>query len=229
MYAFLKDECGAVTVDWVVLTGAVVGLGLATTAVVSAGVENVSGDVAGEMASITLRDRFASFGQTMGFENGLGGWLGGSVSYDPAYGNVLRGGGSSGQATQNTFALDGDSAYAVISFDMHAIDSWDGESFDIYVDNAVVASASFQYGVDGETGSWVTDNPDYSFAMTATSPREDTGFDGGWSDQSYRMQVTVANPGNEVTVGFGSSLDQEIGDESWAVDNISVVGTNDIY
>lgn len=48
--AFIKNESGAVTVDWVVLTAALVGLGLATMSVVSQGVENTSGDVAAELA-----------------------------------------------------------------------------------------------------------------------------------------------------------------------------------
>ena len=43
--AFLSDESGAVTVDWVVLTAAIVGLGLAVMSVVSGGVENLSGDI----------------------------------------------------------------------------------------------------------------------------------------------------------------------------------------
>ena len=42
---FLKAEAGAVTVDWVVLTAALVGLGLATMGVVSSGVQDASGDV----------------------------------------------------------------------------------------------------------------------------------------------------------------------------------------
>ena len=42
---FAKSESGAVTVDWVVLTAAIVGLGLAVMAVVSGGVENLSGDI----------------------------------------------------------------------------------------------------------------------------------------------------------------------------------------
>lgn len=42
---FLSNESGAVTVDWVVLTAALVGLGLAVMAVVSGGVEDLSGDV----------------------------------------------------------------------------------------------------------------------------------------------------------------------------------------
>ena len=46
---FLHAETGAVTVDWVVLTGALVGLGLAVMAVVSGGVEDLSGDIDTEL------------------------------------------------------------------------------------------------------------------------------------------------------------------------------------
>ncbi len=47
---FILAEDGAVTVDWVVLTAALVGLGLAVMAVVSGGVENLSNDIAQELA-----------------------------------------------------------------------------------------------------------------------------------------------------------------------------------
>lgn len=40
--AFLKDEAGAVTVDWVVLTAAVVGLGLLIFSWVRPGVSNLA-------------------------------------------------------------------------------------------------------------------------------------------------------------------------------------------
>ncbi len=42
---FFADESGAVTVDWVVLTAAIVGLGIAVMASVSDGLENLSGDI----------------------------------------------------------------------------------------------------------------------------------------------------------------------------------------
>ncbi|NKX43177.1 hypothetical protein [Roseicyclus persicicus] len=41
---FIADDSGAVAVDWVVLTGALVGLGLATAAVVSGGVQDLGGE-----------------------------------------------------------------------------------------------------------------------------------------------------------------------------------------
>ncbi|OAN72297.1 hypothetical protein A8B78_03975 [Jannaschia sp. EhC01] len=45
MKNFAADESGAVTVDWVVLTAALVGLGLAVMAVVSGGVEDLSTEI----------------------------------------------------------------------------------------------------------------------------------------------------------------------------------------
>ena len=42
---FAQDESGAVTVDWVVLTAAIVGLGIAVMATLSGGLKNVSGQI----------------------------------------------------------------------------------------------------------------------------------------------------------------------------------------
>ena len=48
---FAKSESGAVTVDWVVLTAAIVGLGLAVMAVVSGGVEDLSRDIETQLSA----------------------------------------------------------------------------------------------------------------------------------------------------------------------------------
>ena len=45
MRTFAADEAGAVTVDWVVLTAALVGLGLAVMGVVRGGVENLTNNI----------------------------------------------------------------------------------------------------------------------------------------------------------------------------------------
>jgi hypothetical protein len=55
-HEFLKSESGAVTVDWVVLTAAIVGLGLASMAVVSAGVEDLSDDTATHLTDIDVSE-----------------------------------------------------------------------------------------------------------------------------------------------------------------------------
>lgn len=47
--AFLKDESGAVTVDWVVLTAAIVGLGLAVLTSVSGGTTSLANKISSHM------------------------------------------------------------------------------------------------------------------------------------------------------------------------------------
>ncbi|MBL4629354.1 MAG: hypothetical protein JKY00_15220 [Roseicyclus sp.] len=57
---FLLSEDGAVTVDWVVLTAALVGLGLAVMAVVSSGVEDLSGDINTQLVSQEIASSFGA-------------------------------------------------------------------------------------------------------------------------------------------------------------------------
>ncbi len=47
--AFLKDEAGAVTVDWVVLTAAIVGLGLIVFTFVRPAVSNLASGIGTEL------------------------------------------------------------------------------------------------------------------------------------------------------------------------------------
>ena len=60
MENFLKDEDGAVTVDWVVLTAAIVGLGIAVYGVISGGIEDLSNDINGELKKDVVGQGFAS-------------------------------------------------------------------------------------------------------------------------------------------------------------------------
>jgi Flp pilus assembly pilin Flp len=54
--SFVSDESGAVTVDWVVLTAAIVGLGLAVISVVSGGIEDLSGDISNSLTATNPND-----------------------------------------------------------------------------------------------------------------------------------------------------------------------------
>ena len=65
---FAKSESGAVTVDWVVLTAAVVGLGLAVMAVVSGGVEDLSMAIDTQLTDQVIDDGFAADGNNTGLD-----------------------------------------------------------------------------------------------------------------------------------------------------------------
>ncbi|MEL6607504.1 MAG: hypothetical protein AAFO93_01210 [Pseudomonadota bacterium] len=51
---FRRDEDGAVTVDWVVLTAAIVGLGIAILTTVSGGVKDLASDIDTELTDMTI-------------------------------------------------------------------------------------------------------------------------------------------------------------------------------
>lgn len=51
---FLKDEDGAVTVDWVVLTAAIVGLGIAVLTSVSGGTTSLADKISSNLSNQTI-------------------------------------------------------------------------------------------------------------------------------------------------------------------------------
>jgi len=60
---FRKDEDGAVTVDWVVLTAAVVGLGVAGVATVSNGVDSLAGTIESGVSNQTVNGATSGTGE----------------------------------------------------------------------------------------------------------------------------------------------------------------------
>jgi len=60
---FRKDEDGAVTVDWVVLTAAVVGLGVAGVATVSNGVDSLAGTIESGVSNQTVNGATSGSGE----------------------------------------------------------------------------------------------------------------------------------------------------------------------
>jgi hypothetical protein len=219
---FCQSEDGAITVDWTVLTGALVGLGLAAAAVVANGISSLSTGVSDVLSGVMQEAAEALY--FSGFDLGAPGWVNGIVSNDSAFGAILGpyGGTGGAQAVHSTFNIPNGTNVASFTFDMIAIDSWDNEEFIVFVDGAPAASLRFQHSTDGVTGQWVSDNPNYTFQVLETGPREHSGYNGSWTDQKASVQLDVRNPGQTVTLGFGSTLDQGIDDESFAVDNVSL-------
>lgn len=51
---FRKDESGAVTVDWVVLTAAIVGLGIAVVVAVAPGLQDLASEISDTLEGATV-------------------------------------------------------------------------------------------------------------------------------------------------------------------------------
>jgi Flp pilus assembly pilin Flp len=52
--AFAKDETGAVTVDWVVLTAAIVGLGMVVVTSVGGGIETMGDNISDKLGTQSI-------------------------------------------------------------------------------------------------------------------------------------------------------------------------------
>ena len=52
--AFKSDESGAVTVDWVVLTAAIVGLGMVVMTTVGGGITSLSGEIVTDLTDQSI-------------------------------------------------------------------------------------------------------------------------------------------------------------------------------
>ena len=54
----LKEEDGAITVDWVVLTAAIVGLGIAVAGTIASGALNTSSGLGAQLSSQSISSTF---------------------------------------------------------------------------------------------------------------------------------------------------------------------------
>ncbi len=66
LFDFINDESGAVTVDWVVLTAAIVGLGIAVLTSVQGGTTELANKISSSLANAQIQtlDGLATIGQS---------------------------------------------------------------------------------------------------------------------------------------------------------------------
>jgi hypothetical protein len=77
---FWKDESGAITVDWTVMTAAIVGLGISSAAAVRMGVVSLGGEVESALSGTSVASIFGAiarldFSSTDGLETTPWGWV----------------------------------------------------------------------------------------------------------------------------------------------------------
>lgn len=156
------------------------------------------------------------------FETGAKGWNINTTENSGSFTNALgRFGGTGGQqGVFKTFAVPDGVTEVVVEFDMLELDSWDGEKFQVFGNDKLITSDTFQGAGRGtDQGS--------RFAVSDTQNIGNQGFS-GWTDQrhSYRIVLPVEN--GVVKLGFGSTLNQGIADEAWAIDNLVIQANTSI-
>lgn len=163
------------------------------------------------------------------FDDGADGWSGKAVvrTLDQiGTGLSLSGESRRASATETVsrvFDIPAGSTRAEISFDMSFVDSWDQEQAKIYVNGTEIGSGTF---------SWFDDTLDLALAppagIAATAERTSSVQAGTWdtavrgTDYTYRVRIAVDDPGEALTLGFGTTLDQSQSDEALMIGNVEV-------
>lgn len=155
------------------------------------------------------------------FESGASGWNDNSTESHGVFTSFLgRHGGSGGQQyLHKTYALSGNQTEVTINFDFYEIDSWDFERFNIFVDNWKVADDMYKHYYE-EAPFGTTD-----LFGGASSPDTNYGF-ASYPDQGIGYSITVATTSTSLKLGFGTTLDQPVYDESWGIDNVYITSND---
>lgn len=227
---FLADQRGAITVDYVVLTAAATGVALASTDLVIDGLQSLADTVTEEMSGEAVNDPSEGLTYADGFDNGASGWIGAIASDIYGIGNVLGPIEGSGgvETVSKTFEMMAGLTHSTMTFDVLAMDSLDNESGIIYVGGQEVGRIT-KNGTS--TVFTPTDVPGITISADivdqGTQLGGNTGSQDWWTDSRTTISITVDEPDELLSIGFGSTADQGVNDEFFALDNFTVTGLND--
>lgn len=135
--------------------------------------------------------------------------------------------GSSGlgsESVSTTFDIPANAKSATISFDMILADSWDNEEGRVSINSEEVASVESNWRkeaprFDATGGDLIQVSANHIDSYQAT---------GTWNtnssqmDHAYCVSIDVQNPGETVTLGFGTSLNQHPMDETHLIESLKV-------
>jgi hypothetical protein len=218
--SFFRDEAGAITVDWVVLSAGLVATGIAAVVLVSGGIESLAGETGSQMSGVEIRTAFATQAALLSndFSGGLGGFVGGTLANLIGFGEVLQLG--PGEMTQATFPVPAGAGSATLTFDLLGIDDLSGEAASIMINGQVVALYADNHGnitTSDVSGSGVTVQVNQLYS------NDPMGAGSHGHDSRATYTITVDNPGETVTFGVASGTGQPISEEFYAIDDVNFV------
>ena len=234
---FLSGESGAVTVDWTVLTAAIVGLGISAAAAVRTGTTNLGQDVESSLSGASVADLSWAFARDLVSQNfadgNFDGWSVARHQVFGAWGDML---GPFGTETMNNpltydVSLPDGMTDALVKFDLIVADSWDGvagptnpwtnalgDSLRLMVDGETISSEHFvfsqnhpgyQDGMFAPRSATATIG-DSTFNLTMTPIDQPTTNVGGagWVDQRWSVQLEAVNAPEDFQLGFSGTSNQ---------------------
>ena len=170
LHQFLNDDSGAVTVDWVVLTAAIVGIAIAVIALISGGIKDASGDISD---TVTKSAGHENSNIVLGLE-GTGVVDGdGTEIFRSPEGRLSLGAGGEPMTTAD---FEGDIRntydYSDTSITNTSSDPETGFTTDTYTTTTTTVSEVYDSTVNDGAGEYVTVTSSVDTTTTETYPSE---------------------------------------------------------
>lgn len=221
--SFLKDETGAVTADYVVLSAGLVAVAIAAASTVTNGVSDLSGEIQGLLADIDVMRAAVTTVAAFDFTGGIApGWLGGQVlDMGGQMGELLVLG--PGQMTGYSVQVPDGTSLATLTFDLVAGDSldtsaqWGEDSVHVMINGVAVAIASNTHNQAIEID--IPQNDGTTVTAVVTSSNSNLGGRSGYTDAVTSVTIEVADPTQTLQFSVLSNANQGIQDEFWGIDN----------
>ncbi len=257
LQTFLRSDQGAVTVDWTVLTGSMVGLGVAGISTISVGLSDLTSDIDRSLRLMGVTEFARTLISTDTFDGGsLGKWSSNIASYDdPVLKNMMgpfR--DESGDATlfRSLEFIEG-TEYAVMEFDLTTIGKWEAsDDMRLYVDGQMIDTTSLMTGNLHTTFDDGNDETQIAYSVVETRKSDSdvvtermelakeydpVGYNANprkvetnvRKETDYTVQVVVKNPGKNMNFGIGRGRGNTSPQpgEAWAIDNFAVSSSID--
>lgn len=229
--AALTRKHGALRIDWSVIGAAILAAFLLAGVFIRTGGSGSPANTPLSSKGVRVLqdgDELVAF-ET--FELAPTGWEGGQVDSSAyGFGGVLGPFGGTGglEAITKTFELPQDHAFAIVEFDLHAIDDWQLEEVNVFINGEPVATQSFATAADlaMHQSTQLSENPQFVTSITPRNPPpRDRGY-GDAQDQTMAVRIVVRDPSTTLMVGFGSNLLPDNTIAFWAVDNLRITLTD---
>ncbi len=113
---------------------------------------------------------------------------------------------------------------AVIQFDFHELDSWEGEHFHVQIGQDLLDLGQFWHDRnDQETGGTIAGQfGAITWSVNDGLPNQHLGGNPAFADERHVVSIVAEGLVGLQTIGFGSTLDQNVGDENWRVSNLTI-------
>ncbi|MCK5830891.1 MAG: tandem-95 repeat protein, partial [Methylococcales bacterium] len=159
------------------------------------------------------------------FEDGAEGWSNNTVTETNGNATDFLGqfGGTKGEegiSKTYDFGVSHAGEKVTIEFDMYEIDSWDDEQFNVFV-NAKMVSSEYMSHYNRTWSEHATDEQDGGTEIDNIGNTSDKYYLSHDESHHYSFEATIDKNG-QVQLGFGSTLNGGINEESWGIDNIAI-------